>query len=328
MNTKLKIQKKFTDRQRKVCKVLFNLFEDETIIFIWWIHPLREQGFVFTDKRVLWNLPAKISGENDIEIYHQETGEILYDSKLFLEVTAENNELIIHTKEKRYSFEIKKYQSAIFVNNFFQEYFEKMASPADEFCIFTNSFILGLEGLLQKLVIPESNENKVCKTANKRKKSSGKIKYTALKTASFIRHFFDFILDVYSFIVLSLCFLINATVANPIWENFFKEIKEIPSKGNFLFWMIIISCVYFILKLLVVLTTKNVKKLPAVLLVTVQILVWLIANDKYPFLVIINFLLIYIFQRICNFSKTSIRLKFTLYLAILIATYLCMTFIL
>lgn len=328
MNTKLKIQKKFTDRQRKVCKDLFNLIENETIIFIWWIHPFRKQGFVFTDKRVLWNLPTKISGENDIEIYHQETGEIFFDSKMFLEITVENSELIIHTQEKRYSFENKKYSLPFLIDKIFKDYFDKMTSPADEYCTFNNSFILEIEGLLQNFSIPDSGENKVYKVFDRGKKGGGKIKYTALKTASFIRHFFDFILDIYSFLVLSFCFLINATVANPILENYFKEIKEIPSKGNFLLWMIIISCVYFILKLLVVLTTKNVKKLPPVLIVTVQILVWLIANEKYPFLLIINFLLIYIFQRVCNFSKNSIRLKFTLYFAILIAVYLCMTFIL
>lgn len=328
MNTKLKIQKKFTDRQRKICKVFYNLLEDETIIFIWWIHPFKKQGFVFTDKRVLWNLPTKISGENDIEIYHQETGEIFFDSKMFLEITAENSELIIHTQEKRYSFENKKYSLPFLIDKIFKDYFDKMTSPADEYCTFNNSFILEIEGLLQNFSIPDSGENKVYKVFDRGKKGGGKIKYTALKTASFIRHFFDFILDIYSFLVLSFCFLINATVANPILENYFKEIKEIPSKGNFLLWMIIISCVYFILKLLVVLTTKNVKKLPPVLIVTVQILVWLIANEKYPFLLIINFLLIYIFQRVCNFSKNSIRLKFTLYFEILIAVYLCMTFIL
>jgi len=328
MSAKLKIQKKFTDRQRKICKVFYNLLEDETIIFIWWIHPFRKQGFVFTDKRVLWNLPTKISGENDIEVYHQESGEIVFESQLFLEITVENNELIIHTKEKRYSFENKKYPSSVLLDKIFRDYFEKMSSPVDAYCTFNNSFILELEGLLQNLSISNSSENKVDIITGKNRKNNGKIKYTALKTASFIRHFFDFILDIYSFLVLSFCFLINATVANPILENYFKEIKEIPSKGNFLLWMIIISCAYFILKLLVVLTTKNVKKLPPVLIVTVQILVWLIANEKYPFLLIINFLLIYIFQRVCNFSKNSIRLKFTLYFVILIAVYLCMTFIL
>ena len=328
MTANLKIQKKFTDRQRKVCKDLFNLIENETIIFIWWIHPFKKKGFVFTDKRVLWNIPTKISGENDIEVYHQESGEIVFESQLFLEITVENNELIIHTKEKRYSFENKKYPSSVLLDKIFKEYFDKMSSPADEYCTFNNSFILGLEGLLQKISIPDSGENKVYKVFDRGKKGGGKIKYTALKTASFIRHFFDFILDIYSFLVLSFCFLINATVANPILENYFKEIKEIPSKGNFLLWMIIISCAYCVLKFLVILTTKQVSKLTPVLLVIVQILVWLIANEKYPFLLIINFLLIYIFQRVCNFSKNSIRLKFTLYFAILIAVYLCMTFIL
>ena len=328
MTGKLKIQKKFTERQRNTCKILFNLIEDETLMFIWWIHSFQKEGFVFTDKRVLWNIPSKISGENDIECYHRNDGEILVDAKTFLEITVENDEFIIHTKEKRYGFENIRYPSNISINKIFKEYFEQMHSPSDEYCTFNNSFVLGFEGLLQKLSIPDSNENKVDKTRGKKRNNNGKIKYTALKTASFIRHFFDFILDVYSFIVLSFCFLINATVANPIFGNYFKEIKEIPSKGNFLLWMIIISCIYFLLKLIVVFTTRNVKKMPPVLLVTVQILVWLIANEKFPFLLMINFLLIYIFQRICNFSKTSIRLKFTLYFAILIAAYLCMTFIL
>ena len=327
MTEKLKIQKKFTVRQRKICKELFDLAEDETLMFIWWIHPLQKQGFVFTDKRVLWNIPTNISGENDIECYHRNDGEILVEAKSFLEITVENNEFIIHTKEKRYGFEIIRYPSTISVNQIFKEYFDQMKSPSDEYCTFNNSFVLGFEGLLQKLSIPDSGENKVYKTEEKRQKSSGKIKYTALRTASFIRHVFDFVLDVYSFIVLTFCFLINATVANPIFEGYYKQVKEIPSKGNFLIWMIIVSCAYFLLKLLIVLTTRNVRKLLPVLLVTVQILVWLIASNRYPFLLLINFLLIYIFQQICNFSKTSIRLKFTLYFAILIATYLCLTFI-
>ncbi len=328
MITKLKIQKKFTDTQRSICKALFGLTNDETLIFIWWIYPFQKRGFVFTDKRVLWNIPTKISGENDIEIYHQETGEILFENKTFLETTVEKNEFIIHTKEKRYGFEIIKFPLTVLMDKIFKDYFKEMSSPADEYCTYNNSFILWLEGLQQKISIPDIDENKVGKRADRKKKNGGRIKYTALKTASFIRHLFDFILDVYSFIVLSLCFLINATVANPIFKNYFKTIKEIPSKENFLLWMIVISCVFFLLKLLVVFTTRNVKKIPPILIVTVQILVWLIANDKYPFLLIINFLLIYIFQRICNFSRTSIRLKFTLYFAILIATYLYMTYIL
>lgn len=326
MDVNLKIQKKFTDKQRLVCKVLFDLMDDETLMFIWWVYPLKKQAFVFTDKRVLWNIPTKISGENDIECYHQNKGEILFASKAFLEITAENNILIIHTKEKRYGFENIKDISAAFLDKIFKDYFEEMLSPGDEYSTYNNSFVLGLEGLIQKLSIPDSDEDETYKVVDKKKKSGGKIKYTALKTASLVRHFFDFILDVYSFIVLSFCFLVNATIANPVLEKNFKEIKSIPSKENFLLWMVIISCVYFLLKLLIVFTARNVKRLPAILLVAVQILVWLIASNKFPFLLLINFLLIYIFQCICNFSKPSIRLKFTLYFAILIATYFCMTY--
>lgn len=326
--SRLKIQKNFSINEKNICKNIFSLTDDENLMFIWWIHPVQEQGFVFTDKRVFWNMPTKISGENDIEIYHQNTGEILFDAKSFLEITYENNELILHTKEKRYGFENLRNLSVALLNTIFKDYFEEMRVPAEEYCIFNNTIVLGIEGFLQRLSIPDAGENKVYKEKDKKKKGDGKIKNTALKTASFIRHLFDFVLDIYSFAVLSFCFLINATIANPIFENYFKQIKEIPSKENFLLLMFVVSCAYFVLKALIVFTTRNVKKLPPILLVTVQILVWLIANDKYPFLLLINFILIFTFQRICNFSKTSIRLKFTLYFVILIATYLSITYIL
>ncbi len=89
MTERIKIQKNFTDMQRTICKNLFDLTKDETLMFIWWVNPLQEKCFVFTDKRVLWNIPAKISGENDIEIYHQNNGEILFESKSFLEITID-----------------------------------------------------------------------------------------------------------------------------------------------------------------------------------------------------------------------------------------------
>ena len=327
MTERIKIQKNFTDMQRTICKNLFDLTKDETLMFIWWVNPLQEKCFVFTDKRVLWNIPAKISGENDIEIYHQNNGEILFESKSFLEITIEKNELIIHTKEKRYGVGIGKKLSAGFMNQMFKDYFEEMRVPADEYCTFNNSFILRLEGFLQKLSIPESGENKVYKTAYKKKNGSRKIKYTALKTASFIRHVFDFILDINSFLVLSFCFLINATINNPVIKSIYDEVRNFSSRFNYLVLILCVCCIYFILKTLIVFTTRNIKKLPAILLIVVQILVWLIANEKYAFLLTINFLITYIFQRICNFSKTSIRLKFTLYFAILIAAYLSITYI-
>ena len=328
----LKLQRKITENQRKICRNLFDLEKEETVVFIWWIHPFSSKGFVFTDKRIIWNIPTKISGDDSLEIYHQERGEILFNSKSFLKISSENGELVLNTTEKKYSFNISEAYiktNMTLLETIFKEYFEEMKAPAEEFCSFNNSIILGIEGFLQKIVISDEDVEPVKLSFKKTKVNSSvqkegesKIKTTALKTASFIRHFFDFVLDIYSFLVLSFCYLINATVANPIIGKYLDEIKGIPSKYNFLLLMLFISAVYFLLKTIIVFTTRNVKKLPPVLLVVVQIFVWFIANDKYPFLITINFLLIYIFQRICNFSKSSIRIKFMLYFIILISIYL------
>lgn len=323
-NGKLKIQKTFSDKERITCKNLFSLHDDENLMFVWWINPLNKQAFIFTDKRVLWNIPTKISGENDIECYHRDDGEILYSEKSFLELTADENEITIHTKEKRYSFKLIHLFSVHFeqIEDIFKNYFEERKAPDDENCHFKNSFILGIERFFQKISIAE-NEDVIIHDNTKKLK----LKNTALKTASAIRHSIDFILDVYSFLILSLCYSINSTINNPIIKNIYDGIKDLPKRSDFLLIMLIICLLYLILKTFIIFTTKKVKKLPLFILIIIQILVWLIANDKFAFLVLINFLVIFIFQSLCNFSKTSIRLKFTLYFAILIAAYLSITYI-
>lgn len=331
---KLKIQKNFTDKERKFCLNIFDLQENETLMFIWWINPVKKLGFIFTDKRVFWNIPVKVTGENDIELHHLNSGKILFSAKSFIDVRFIESDFIIRTRDKKYSFNLNAVYSSEnknLINNIFKDYFEEMKTPSEEYCLFSNSFILKLGYILQKFSIPDTED--VQENAEVEKKDS-KFKNvasrTALATASFLRHFIDFILDIFSFLMLSLCFVINSAfnIAGYKLQGVYEEIKALASiKYNFLFFMLVISSIYFILKFLIILTTRKVKKLPPVLLITVQILIWIIASSKFAFLMAINFLLIFIFEQTCGFSKKSIRVKFLLYFIILISIYLIYTYV-
>ncbi len=337
-NRRLKIQSTFSDREIRTCKSIFSLQDDESLMFIWWIQPLKEEGVVFTDKRIFWNISTTISGENEFERYHRSWGEIIRSEKSFLELTIDDGEVTIHTKEKRYSFRALKFLSNIDLqrlDKIFKDYFDNIKSLDAEINTFRNSFFLAIENLLQKISIPDNEEDfsyakTTCSTAAEKTKSGNdkplKIKKTALKTVSAIRHCIDFILDIYALLVLTICYFINSTVNSPEYKKIWNQINYVLSRSDFLIIMLFISVMYFILKTLIICTAKNVKKYQPMILVIVQILVWLMANDKYLFLLLVNFLLTYLFQSLCNFSKNSIRLKFTLYFVIIITAFLSITF--
>lgn len=322
--TKLKIQKKFSDKERQFCYDFFSLNDDETLMFIWWLNPLKKLGFVFTDKRLLYNIHVRLFGEDDIEIYHQDSGEILLSPDIFQGIIFESKVLKIQTTEKKYIFNlnIKLTESdKNLLEKIVKDYFCEMKTPFEEYCRFRNSFILNIGYILNKISIPDI----AAKTATYTKKG-------AVAVASFLRHLLDGLLDICSFATILFCALPNSTITlrTEDFQYTYERLKEIAAeKMQSVLFVFIASCIYSVLKFLIILTTRKIKKLPPILLIAVQILLCFITtNNNLPFILAINFLLIFVFQQICGFSKKSIEVKFSFYFGILLASYFAISLIL
>lgn len=166
--------------------------------------------------------------------------------------------------------------------------------------------------ILHKLSIPDI----AAKTANYTKKG-------AVAVASFLRHLLDGLLDICSFVLLLFSWIMNSTDVFPdtrltfIFENFQKVTLDIPEE----FYKLIIFCIlctYLLFKGLIVLTAGAKKKILPTLLIVIQILLcFIIQDNNLAFVLAINFLLIYVFQQLCEFSKKSVKIKFIIYFAIL-----------
>ena len=70
----LRIQKKFSNSTNKFLKQAFNCNDNETILCAVWISFLKRKGFLFTDKKIYWNIPAAITNPEHTETFFQKSG--------------------------------------------------------------------------------------------------------------------------------------------------------------------------------------------------------------------------------------------------------------
>lgn len=149
------------------------------------------------------------------------------------------------------------------------------------------------------------------------------------KFGSFVRHFIDFVMDLYSFAMLFVCFVFN-TASEGVNFAKLKGIQEFleyvgQRYQTFNLTLIAVS-IFFIVKLLVLITARNSRRIEPFMVVSLQILLCFFPLSKFIALLAANFILILLFQCTCKFSKISVRIKFFIYMVLFISGLLLYTY--
>lgn len=149
------------------------------------------------------------------------------------------------------------------------------------------------------------------------------------KFSSFLRHLIDFVMDLYSFAMLFVCFVFN-TASEGVNFAKLKGIQEFleyvgQRYQTFNLTLIAVS-IFFIVKLLVLITARNSRRIEPFMVVSLQILLCFFPLSKFIALLAANFILILLFQCTCKFSKISVRIKFFIYMVLFISGLLLYTY--
>ena len=312
----LRIQKKFSNSTNKFLKQAFNCNDNETILCAVWISFLKRKGFLLTDKKIYWNIPAAITNPEHTETFFKKSGFQQREGEEHTELssTTQNNKSVLELKvsDRIITFNIRKRltnKNEIILKKIFTDFFSSLLFPKDEFCIEDIRFWKKV--LLLKDRIWHLKKNAADFLFNKNKKNENTVaqenetKSNDLKKNSthcsiiILRNITDFLIDVF-FIVPIVLLLIS--------DNSLNQIHNFPKKT-------VVACayvLYVVFKTLISDLYKQPQKLLAFFLSLLLALTPLIS--KYSFIL---FLVFYILLFICQqlsygYEKTTAFTKLIL----------------
>ncbi|MCR5252929.1 MAG: hypothetical protein K6C98_04345 [Treponema sp.] len=352
-NPSLIFQNKFSGNSLKVIKKYFNIPEENTVLFALWTgrllgKPVRERGFVFTNRGLIWFFPVvSVSGENDENAERsQRDFDFLPKDNIEFKLAYSKTDGI--TKELHLKTSVSEYiyifpgdtspeiisEIESIVRNYFTGDFDVNAYSEK---VKKHSVLLGLLNVpdffstfgekvktewekfngkvrdfftSEKAKIHNKQQSKQNRheSSTQKEKVENEAKVTVKEKSQFLCHVFDLCADI--LLITSIIFLLRSPV--PKSDN----VKDI-----FIFFRYLIA--FYIIKLDIILTKKDSQKAVSLLLLIITfiaILLIIFANIQIytPIfligLIIITLLILLAIQFALCYSKKTIKRKVIIFI--------------